>query len=119
MDRIKISDLAVHYHVGVPDEERSTAQRLLLTLEIGADFSEAAGADDISKTIDYDRVSRRLLKFGEGRSWKLIETLAVEIAEMLRREFGAKSVTVEIKKFVLPDAAYVSVRVSRQFEPAD
>jgi dihydroneopterin aldolase len=113
MDIITISDLVVFYHVGVPDEERAKAQRLLLTVEMEADFSACAREDEIDKTVDYYCVSRRLLKMGEGRNWKLIETLAVEITEALLREYPVKSVAVEVKKFVLPETRYVSVKARR------
>jgi dihydroneopterin aldolase len=55
----------------------------------------------------------RLTSLGRGRSWKLIETLAVEMAEMSLREFKPKSVTIEIKKFILPQTQHVAVSVTR------
>lgn len=113
MDKIKISDLEVFYRVGVPDEERSKPQRLLLTIEMSHDFSAAAGSDDLLKTIDYAAVADFLLKFGENKSWKLIEKLAVNIADELLLKFKPQSVTVEVKKFVIPQARCVSVTVMR------
>jgi 7,8-dihydroneopterin aldolase/epimerase/oxygenase len=68
----------------------------------------------LRETIDYYAVSRRLLAFGEGRSWKLIETLAVDIAAMVLADFGAEAVTVEVKKFIIPEARHVSVRLTRE-----
>ena len=113
MDTIVIQDLAVSYHVGVPQAERANPQRLLLTVEMGCDFSRAAQTDDLTQTIDYYAVCQRLLRFGEGRSWKLIETLAVDIATLVRTEFRAETVAVEVKKFIIPETQYVSVRVVR------
>jgi 7,8-dihydroneopterin aldolase/epimerase/oxygenase len=112
MKQIIIKDLAVQYHVGVPDAERANAQKLLITLEMEFDFSDAMRKDDITKTVDYAMVSQRLLRFGERRSWKLIETLAFEIAETITREFRLKSVQVEIKKFIIPQAQHVAVRLT-------
>lgn len=113
MDLITIRELEVHYHVGVPDSERAKAQRLLVDVEMESDFGAAAASDDLTKTVDYYAVSRRVLKFGEGRSWKLIETLSVDLAEAVVREFGASRVTVEVKKFIIPEARHVSVRATR------
>jgi dihydroneopterin aldolase len=112
-DCITLADLEVHYRVGVPDEERARAQRLLLTVSMAADFTAAAAADDLKRTIDYAAVARWLQELGTGREWRLIETLAVEIADRLRGEFGAGRVVVEVKKFILPDTRHVSVRVER------
>jgi dihydroneopterin aldolase len=113
MDQIIIQDLEVFYRIGVPKEERVQPQRLLLTVELEHDFALAAQADDLEQTIDYYRLSRRLLVFGDGRDWKLIETLAVDLASMILSEFKPGRVTVEVKKFVLPEARWVSVRVRR------
>lgn len=114
MDTITISELEVFYCVGVPDEERAQPQRLLLTVEMEHDFRAAAIADELGSTVDYFAVSQRLLKFGEGVHWKLIETLAVDIAQMILEEFGPRAVTVQVKKFIIPEARYVSVQVKRE-----
>ncbi len=112
-DVIRLEDLEVHYRVGVPEEERSKPQRLLLTVAMYRDVGAAAASDDLTKTIDYAAVASRLLGLGEGREWRLIEALAVEIADLVLREFGATKVGVEVKKFILPEARHVSVRVER------
>ena len=113
MDRIVIKDLEVFYRVGVSEEERSAAQKLLLTIELDHSFDAAAKKDALGATIDYYAVAQRLLGLGVGREWKLIESVAVEVAGTILREFGAAAIAVEVKKFVLPQAAYVSVRVAR------
>jgi dihydroneopterin aldolase len=114
MSRISIVDLEVFYRVGVPDAERAQPQRLLLSVEMESDFSAAAKSDSIADTIDYFAVSQRLLKFGDGNSWKLIEKLASDICEMILSEFKPASVTVEIKKFPIPQARHVSVVFSKK-----
>lgn len=114
MDKITIRDLEVSYCVGVPDAERAQPQRLLLSVEMNQDLASAAASDDLAATIDYHAVSQRLLHFGGDRSWRLIETLAVDIAQMILADFRPRSVRVEVKKFVLPEARYVSVSVVRE-----
>jgi 7,8-dihydroneopterin aldolase/epimerase/oxygenase len=114
MDTIVIRELEVRYHVGVPDEERVRPQRLLISLELDTDFSRCAPTDDIDATINYYSVTRRLLTFGEGRSWKLIERLAVDVAEMVLQEYKPAAVRVEVQKFILPDTRHVAVQVERR-----
>jgi dihydroneopterin aldolase len=114
MSRISIIDLEVFYRVGVPDAERTQPQRLLLTIELEADFSVAAKTDSIADTIDYFAVSQRLLKFGDGKSWKLIEKLAADIADLILSEFKPQSVSVEVKKFPIPQARHVSVILKKK-----
>ena len=113
MDTIIISDLEVFYNVGVTEAERAKPQRLLLSLEMAHSFKNVAATDSLAETIDYDVISQGLLRFGDGRHWLLIETLAVDIADMILEEFRPRSVAVEVKKFVIPQACYVAVRVRR------
>jgi len=110
---ISIVDLEVFYRVGVPDAERAQPQRLLLTVEMESSFSAAAKSDSIADTIDYFAVTQRLLKFGDGREWKLIEKLASDICEMILQEFKPQSVSVEVKKFIVPQAKHVSVSLKK------
>lgn len=116
MDAILIEELEVYYRVGVPDEERAKPQRLLLSLRLEHDFGAAAATDNLVHTIDYYAVTRRLLQLGEGREWRLIEKLAVDIAETVLREFHPHRVSVTVKKFIIPEARWVAVQLTR---PAD
>ncbi len=113
MSQISIVDLEVFYRVGVPDAERAQPQRLLLTVVLESDFSAAAKSDSIVDTIDYYSVTQKLLKFGEGREWKLIEKLAADIAGLILAEFKPPAVTVEVKKFIIPQARHVAVSLTR------
>ena len=114
MSFITIVDLEVFYRVGVTDEERAKPQRLLLTIDIKFDFSSAAVSGRIGRTIDYHEVAQHLLKLGENRNWRLIESVATDIANKLLSDFHPESVTVEVKKFSIPEARYVSVSLTRQ-----
>ena len=113
MSKITIADLEVFYCVGVTEEERAKPQRLLLTVEMNFDFSTAAVSDRIEKTINYYAVAQDLLKFGTGRSWKLLERLAFNLADRLLAEYNPQSVQIEVKKFPIPEAKYVSVTLTR------
>ncbi|HMP83401.1 MAG TPA: dihydroneopterin aldolase [Verrucomicrobiota bacterium] len=113
MSKISIVDLEVYFRVGVPDDERAVAQRLLIDVELEHDFSRAASSDNITETIDYYRVSQSVMKLGEGRSWRLIEKLAADVAELVLKEFRPERVTVEVKKFILSQTRHVSVTVTR------
>jgi 7,8-dihydroneopterin aldolase/epimerase/oxygenase len=117
MSKITIVDLEVHYCVGVTDEERAKPQRLLLTVDMSLDFTSASVSDRIERTINYQVVAEDLLKFGEGRSWKLLEKLVANVAERVLNEYNPQSVLVEVKKFSIPQARFVSVSTG-QSRPA-
>jgi dihydroneopterin aldolase len=113
MDSICIKDLSVLARIGVPEEERSKPQRLLVTLKMESDFSKACLSDDIVATINYYDVTQRLEAICGSRPFKLIENLAHEIAISILNEFGPESVFVEVKKFILPNTRYVSFSLTR------
>jgi len=116
MDSLFIAEFEVAYRVGVPDSERESPQRLLLSVEIFFDFRTAISTDAIQRTVDYFEVCQKLLRFGDHREWKLIETLADDIARMILTDFIAEGVAVEVKKFVIPQAAHIAARVKRTRE---
>jgi FolB domain-containing protein len=113
MSKIAIVDLEVSYCVGISEEERSKPQRLLLSVEINFDFSSAALSDRIEKTINYFTVAQQLLAYGQNRSWKLLERLATNIADFILTQYSPQSVTVEVKKFVIPQARFVAVSLTK------
>ena len=113
MDVIHIHDLEVFYRVGVPNEERAQPQRLLLDIQLYLDFRPAAATDDLTKTINYFAVTQQLLKFGEGREWKLIEKLAEDLATALLTTYRPNRVRIEVKKFIIPQTKFISVAIER------
>jgi FolB domain-containing protein len=113
MATITITDLEVSFHVGVPEAERARPQRLLISLEMQSDFTRAAAADDIAHTIDYHAVCQTVTGLGTGRSWKLIEKLAHDIADKVMDRYHPETITVVVKKFVLPQTAHVSVTLKK------
>jgi dihydroneopterin aldolase len=114
MSKIAIVDLEVFYCIGVPDQERAAPQRLLLSIELDFDFSSASLSDRIEKTIDYHEIVQDLLSYGEGRSWKLLEKLAANLADRILTRYRPDSIKVEVKKFPFPQARYVSVTLARR-----
>ena len=113
MDINHIHDLEVFYRVGVPDDERAQPQRLLLDVQLHLDFHPAATTDDLTKTINYFAVTQQLLKFGEGREWKLIEKLAEDIASTLLTTYRPTRIRIGVKKFIIPQTKYISVAIER------
>ena len=112
-DTISIAEIQVECHIGVSDEERSVAQRLLISLELEKDFLAAAQDDDLDKTIDYHAVWIRVKEICSEKERRLIEALAEEIAENILREFSPETVRVEIRKFIIPKTRHVAVRIER------
>jgi dihydroneopterin aldolase len=111
---IEIADLEVRSKIGVPDEERLAFQRLLVSLrfQIGRGFEELQ--DQFAATIDYAAVAVETQRIAEQFEPHLVETLASEIASELMKRFPIRRLEVELKKFILPDARYVSAKTTRR-----
>jgi len=90
--------------VGVTDQERAEPQRLLVTVDMNVDFSSASVSDRIEKTINYQEIADDLLKYGQGRSWKLLEKLVANIADSIMARYKPLALLVEVKKFSIPKA---------------
>jgi FolB domain-containing protein len=111
---IEIRGLEVMAQVGVPEEERAVAQRLLIDLRFGALAQPESLHDDITLTVDYHAVSLRVVELSAVLPRKLIETLADELAEALLSEFSLRWIEVTIRKFILPNTEWVSVTIRRE-----
>jgi len=112
-DLIHIEALEIQSCIGVPDEERTTPQRLTvtLTLEPARDFR--ALEDRIEATIDYAAVCETVKALAAARPRRLVETLAEEIAAELLARFPLRRLTVEVRKFILPETKHVAIRIER------
>mmetsp|Transcript_9687 Transcript_9687/g.26820 ORF Transcript_9687/g.26820 Transcript_9687/m.26820 type:complete len:286 (-) Transcript_9687:3130-3987(-) len=117
LDKISIQDLEAKCLVGVLDEERAQPQKLLISMDLimNKDLSNIATME-LDQTIDYAAVCQAVtdLTQNHNNSWKLIETLATVTADLILREFQPEAVTVEVKKFILPNTQWVSAQVTRQ-----
>ena len=114
MDTIEIKRLRVSTTVGVPDEERANAQEVEISVTMTTAEALRFLNDDLAKTVDYYAVSRRVMAVAGTGERRLIETLADDVAEMVLDEFRVARVVVEIRKFILPETAYVAVRIERE-----
>jgi 7,8-dihydroneopterin aldolase/epimerase/oxygenase len=112
-DRIHIEQLEIFTRIGVPEKERSTPQRLTVTISFWPYHDQRDLADKIDNTVNYSMVAEETKNFVRDQSTNLIETLADRLATHLLRTFRIQKVTVELRKFPLEDAKYVSVTVTR------
>ncbi len=112
-DQILISQLALETFIGAFEEERAHSQvlRLSLVMEAVSDFRHLE--DRLENTADYAAVAAAVKALALERPRLLVETLAEEIAEMVLARFAVRAVEVELRKYILPDAEFVAVRLWR------
>jgi dihydroneopterin aldolase len=113
-DVIRIEQLNVLAHIGVPDDERASAQKLTFNLALFPARSLDDLNDEIGRAVNYAAVCDEVKKFVGQRHDKLIETLADALASHLLAAFEIRRVTVELRKYILPDVEFVSVSVTRE-----
>lgn len=112
-DKVHIEQLEVFTRVGVPEEERANPQRLTVSISFWPYQQTSDLADHIERTVNYSTVAEQTKNFLRDQSVKLIETLAEGLASHLLKNFPIQKVTIELRKFALQDAKYVSITVSR------
>jgi dihydroneopterin aldolase len=112
-EEIRIEQLEISARIGVPEEERVTPQRLTINISFWPYQQTRDLADNIHNAVNYSVVADETKSFVRGQSVNLIETLADQVAAHLLKTFPIQKVTVEVRKFALPDAKYVSATVTR------
>ncbi len=112
MDMITINEAECRTHIGVTEDERSREQRVTVSVSFLLNTREAARADDVAKTIDYE-AALSLIRSLMQEERRTIERLAEDIAAALLRRFTPDAVEVTVRKFVLPETKDVSVTITR------
>ena len=97
LDRLRIRDLRVRAHVGVTAAERDKLQDVVITVTLHADLSRAARSDRLRDSIDYKALKLKILDLADTRSYRLIERLAGEVADLARADRRVAQVDVRVQ----------------------
>ena len=98
MDKVFIKDLEVETVIGIYDWEREVRQLISISLEIDFDLTKAGKTDKIEDSLNYKKISKRVIKLAETLKSKLIENLAQKIADTILNEFTVSSIVVKVEK---------------------
>jgi dihydroneopterin aldolase len=110
--RIDVFGIELRGYHGVLPEERSEGQRF--AFDVTLELPEPA-ADEIGATIDYRDVVTCVRDVSDAQSYRLLETLAAEVADELKRRLpAAELVRVRVGKPDLElDGGYAAITVER------
>jgi dihydroneopterin aldolase len=97
-DRVFLRGLTAECVIGFIDWERRVKQTVVVDLELPVDCRQAAVSDDVTDTVDYKKVSKRVLAFIEASEFKLVETLAQRLAMLILEEFAIEWIRLSINK---------------------
>ncbi|QJE98268.1 dihydroneopterin aldolase [Luteolibacter luteus] len=111
--QIEIRRLKVKTYIGVPEDERTGAQELLVTVKITPRVGFSETGDEIEQTVDYAALAEGLKVLALAKPRKLIETLASDIADLVLSHPLVAAVEVMVEKFILPDTECVAVHLKR------
>jgi 7,8-dihydroneopterin aldolase/epimerase/oxygenase len=97
-DRIFLHGLTTECIIGFIDWERRVKQTVVLDIELPVDCARASLSDEVSDTLDYKKVAKRVLAFVESSEFQLVETLAHRLALLILAEFSIEWVRVSLNK---------------------
>ncbi len=107
---IEIRDLEVKGKIGVPESERENPQKMLVSLRFQIETSFAALNDQLERTIDYAAVASEIEKVVAATRVHLIEQQVSDLGDTVMAGFPIKRLQIDLRKFILPNARYVSVK---------
>jgi dihydroneopterin aldolase len=116
-DTILIEGITFHAYHGASDEEQAVGHRYSVDVVLEYDIRPASQSDDLSQTINYSAVAKRVLAIGTENRFRLIETLAERIAADILQNFPASAVEVTVRKLLPPmkvPAQATGVRIRRE-----
>lgn len=105
MDKVFIKALHTTPVIGIYDWEREIRQDVYIDLTMATDITKAASTDDIQFTLNYKSISDRIVEFVNDSRFGLIEALAENVSQIVRREFNVQWVRVTVHKPGAIDAA--------------
>jgi dihydroneopterin aldolase len=101
-DRLIIERLEFQGSCGVSENEREVPQPMAVDLELAFDMAPAAATDDLTRTVDYIRVTEQVLAVVQSERFHLLETLAERLAQAILAGFPVAEVTLWVRKLKPP-----------------
>ena len=114
MDKICISGLELAAVIGTLPEEQTRRQPIILDLEIGIDLTAAGRTDDLTQTVDYSEIEKRMLHLAKTAHFQLIEAFAQAAADIVLSYEKVAACTVTVAKPGASCRAQVKVELTRK-----
>ena len=96
---VRLVNAVFYAHHGVMQEEHRIGGRYEVDVSVDLDFQKAAQTDDLSKTVDYERVYQLVQDLVTQNRFYLIEKLAYLIAHRVAETYDfAESIEVIVRK---------------------
>ncbi|MBX2848992.1 MAG: dihydroneopterin aldolase [Acidiferrobacterales bacterium] len=100
--------------IGVWDWEKRIDQTLVLDIDLATDIKPAAQSDDLKDTLDYKKISDRVIEFAQENTFDLIETLIERLAQLILAEFDVSWLRIKLDKGgVVKNVNHVGIVIER------
>ena len=110
MDTLEITGLTVSTTIGVHAWEQRIKQRLLIDLFIPINCAHLE--DNIDNALDYSQLCERVTQHVESTAFALIETVAGQVIQLIKTEFGVEQLKVRVSKpSAIKNAGNIAVTV--------
>ena len=117
-DRIFIRDLLIRCIIGVDAHERQEKQNVVAHITLQIDLRRAGRTDELTDSVDYSALKKRILQVTETSQYHLIEALAQRIADECLKQERVECVEVSVEKpGALRFARTVGVQIVRRRNP--
>ncbi len=117
---IRIKNASFYAYHGVFKEEQQIGGKFEADVDLYTDFSKAAEKDKLGMTINYDEVYKLIYKIVHSKNYKLIETLATDIADGIVENFSnVTKLIVRVRKNSVPVGGvidYVEAEVIKEID---
>ena len=114
MDIIYIHGLQCDCHVGVWEWEKKVTQKLMLDIDLATDITKAAASDELKDTLDYKKISDRVVEYAQANTFDLIESLVEGIAQTIMSEFSVPWLRIKLDKgAIVKGVKHVGVLIER------
>lgn len=115
MDKIFLHGLEIECVVGVWEWERQITQKVIVDLDMGWDVSVPGESDELDDTLNYKAVAQRVKVVVQEGQFKLIESMAEQVAATVLNEFGVPWIRVRVnKRGAVSTARDVGVIIERE-----
>lgn len=112
MDSLTLDAIELTTCIGVPEDERSTPQRIIVSAQLFLDLARVGRSDDVRHSVDYADVARDIQTLARAPH-RTIEAFAEDVAALVLKRRGVESVKVLVQKFPPIGVRSVWVTITR------
>lgn len=98
MDIIRLKNMVFYGYHGVHESEKMLGGKFEVDLEIYKDLKKAGKSDNLTDTLNYEKVYKTVYNCIRRNKFYLIEALAERIAESIIAKYKTKRVIVKVRK---------------------